>query len=388
MPSSEKATHSTTAIILAPVLLILLTLFASEVILRVYFNLFPPVNYFLLPADKAGLHIFKPSEKGGFYSVKPNYEQDFLNHEFRIDVRTNNIGLREDFDYLGEPVDIAFIGDSFTFGWGVEAGERYSDFVRDAFEDQLALSYSYPNGHAPAYYLSYLQNHPEMIPRVLVLGLFAFNDLASDTTDTEVLTDPQSGLIRQVKSRTLEVDDNGFIVNRGETPPRLFSADWFKRNTAIGRTYNVAKHKMKASRGAIKKPGELKPLDLGQFDETALTALAHISEIDQLARQNSSTLVVFYIPFASDISDYPICKYSAPSCQEIRQSNALGTSLANWAKENGIHFIDPVSDFRSREQAGEKLYFHYDGHWTRQGHAAAGTLVEQYLRDNQLINSD
>ena len=227
-----------------------------------------------------------------------------------------------------------------------------------------------------------------MIPRVLVLGLFAFNDLASDTTDTEVLADPQSGLIRQVTSRTLEVDDNGFIINKGETPPRLFSADWFKRNTAIGRTYNVAKHKMKASQGPIEKPGELKPLDLGQFDETALTALDEVREIDRLARENNSTLVVFYIPFASDISDYPICKYSAPSCEKIRESNTLGTSLASWAKENSIHFIDPVDDFRSREQAGEKLHYQYDGHWTSKGHAAAGSLVEKYLRDNQLINSD
>jgi len=388
MPSSEKGKHSRAALILAPVLLILLTVFASEIVLRVYFNLFPPVNYLLLPADKAGLHIFTPSEQGGFYSVKPNYEQTFINHEFTADVRTNNIGLREDFDYLGEPVDIGFIGDSFTFGWGVEAGERYSDIVRDAFPDQLVLSYSYPNGHAPAYYLSFLQNHPEMIPKVLVLGLFAFNDLASDTTDTEVLTDPESGLIRQVKSRTLKVDDNGFFVNKDETPPRVFSAAWFIRNTAIGRTYNVAKHNITASRKSITKPDEIKPLDLGQFDETALTALDQIMQINQLAAKNGSTLVVFYIPFASVISDYPICKYSVSSCENIRKNNALGTSLASWAKENGIHFIDPVNDFRSREQAGEKLYYYYDGHWTRKGHGAAGTLIEQYLRTNQLIHSD
>jgi len=388
MPSSEKGKHSRTALILAPVLLIVLTVFASEMVLRVYFNLFPPVNYFLLPADKAGLHIFTPSEQGGFYSVKPNYEQDFINHEFRLDVRTNNVGLREDQDYSGEPVDIGFIGDSFTFGWGVEAGERYSDIVRNAFPDKLVLSYSYPNGHAPAYYLSFLQNHPELIPKVLVMGLFAFNDLASDTTDSEIQIDPGNGLIRQVKSRTLEVDENGFIVNKGEITPRPFSSDWFIRNTAIGRTYNVAQHRMKASPKPIEKPDQLKPLDLGQLDETALNALDQIRKIDQLVKGNDSALVIFYIPFASDISDYPICKYSVSSCETIRKNNALGNSLASWAQHNNIHFIDPVSDFRSREQAGEKLYYYYDGHWTTKGHAAAGSLVEQYLRNNQLISSD
>jgi len=388
MPSSEQGRHSRAALILAPVLLILLTVFASEIVLRVYFNLFPPVNYFLLPADKAGLHIFTPSEEGGFYAVKPDYRQSFINHEFKLDVRTNNIGLREDRDYHGEAIDIGFIGDSFTFGWGVEAGERYSDIVANAFEDELVLSYSYPNGHAPAYYLSYLQHHPEMMPKVLVLGLFAFNDLAGDTADAEIQSNPESGIIQKVGSRAYKIDTNGFIVNKDEMPPRLFSAAWFIRNTAIGRTYNVAKHKLKASPDPVEKPDEIKPLDLGEWDETALTALGHIRKIDELAKQHRSTLVIFYIPFASDISDYPTCQYSASSCENIRESNALGTSLANWANESGIHFIDPVSDFRSREEAGEKLYYFYDGHWTTKGHEAAGIQIVQYLRANQLIHTN
>jgi hypothetical protein len=50
MPSSETGKHSRAALILEPVLLILLTIFASEMALRIYLNLFPPVNYLLLPA--------------------------------------------------------------------------------------------------------------------------------------------------------------------------------------------------------------------------------------------------------------------------------------------------------------------------------------------------
>jgi len=388
MPSSERGKHSRAALILAPVLLILVTVLSGELALRVYFNLFPPVNYFLLPAEKAALHFFTPSDEGGFYAVQPNFRQTFINHEFKLEVRTNNIGLREDMDYHGEPVDIGFIGDSFTFGWGVEAGERYSDIVGGAFPEQLVLSYSYPNGHAPAYYLSYLQHHPDMMPKVLVLGLFAFNDLASDTADAEIQINPESGLIQTVGSRGYKVDTNGFIVNKDEIPPRLFSAAWFIRNTAIGRTYNVAKYKLKASPDPVKKPDEIKPLDLGQWDETALMALDQIKEIDELANQHNSTLVIFYIPFASVINDYPTCTYSVSSCEKIRESNALGTSLANWASENEIHFIDPVNDFRSREQAGEKLYYYYDGHWTPKGHKAAGNLIAQYLLKNQLIHPD
>ena len=145
-------------------LFIVLALALCEGLLRIYYYLVPPENFHLIAPSKSGLHIFQRSERSAFYSVKPNYQQIFVGSEFHVEVQTNNIGLREDTDYHGEPVDIAFIGDSFTFGWGVEAGERYSDVVQSDFPEKRVLSYSYPNGHAPINYLAFLQNHTEVVP--------------------------------------------------------------------------------------------------------------------------------------------------------------------------------------------------------------------------------
>lgn len=388
MPSSDSAPkHSRLAVILAPLILIIITLAVCELLLRAWFNLFPPLNYSLLPPEKAALHMFLPSAQGGFYASKPDYRQKFLNHEFSIDVQTNNIGLREERDYDGQPVDIAFIGDSFTFGWGVQAGQRYSDGVRESFPGLEVFSYSYPNGHAPIYYLSYLQNHPELMPRVLVLGLFAFNDLASDTEDALVVRDPQTGRIHSVGSKTLKVNRQGFIVTRDDTTPAFPSLAWLARHTAIGRTVKVVGQRIKAPAGAQEKPDTIKPLDLGQFDETALTALGHIVEINELAESMGSSLVVLYIPFASEVNDYPICQYSEAACKEIREKERLPLALELWAEQENIHFINPLARFKRIEAEGQPLYYNLDGHWNRQGHGAAASLVTEYLSSQGLLET-
>ncbi len=366
-----------------PLFLVVFVLMLCEGLFLVYYNVVPPKNYNLIAPAKSRLHIFQASQSGNFYSVKPNYEQDFVNHEFQIGVRTNNIGLREDRDFHGEPVDIAFIGDSFTFGWGVEAGERYSDVVRRAYPGKRVLSYSYPNGHSPISYLAFLQAHPELMPRVLVLGLFAFNDLAEDTADAIVERDPDTGCIDRVGSKTYAVDERGFIYANDRPPPDPTSWQGILRNLAIGRTLIVSQHQLASTGKPRAKPEGLLPLDSGQFDETAQLALGHVAALDQLARDQGATLLVFYIPFVSHVGDYPVCLYAPETCDLQRQINPLGEALVSWAERRGIHFIDPLTRFRELEASGQRLHFELDGHWTPTGHAAAGELIVEYLRRNE-----
>jgi hypothetical protein len=366
-----------------PLLSIVFALVLGEGLLRIYYHLVPPTNYHLIPPSESMLHIFLPSDKGTFYTVKPNYRQKFIRDDFNIAVRTNNIGLREDSDYHGEPVDIGFIGDSFTFGWGVEAGERYSDVVRAAFPGKRVLSYSYPNGHAPINYLAFLQDHPEMMPRILVLGLFPFNDLAEETADAIVEINPDSGKIMRVGSKTTAVDDRGFIYIKNQPLPDTMSWQGLMRRTAIGRTINVARQTPAINAKPAAKPKTLKPLDEGQFDETAQLALDYVKALDKMTRDNGSTLLVFYIPFANWAGNYQFCQYAAETCERMQHTNSLGDALTSWTTQYGIPFIDPTMQFRKREAAGQRLYFEFDAHWTPAGHAAAGKLITEYLRANE-----
>ncbi len=122
-------------------------------------------------------------------------------------------------------------------------------------------------------------------------------------------------------------------------------------------------------------------IDQGKFDSTALEALSHIEELDALARSAGTMLLVFHIPFASDVGDYPVCRYSEDTCERQRRQNPLGEALAEWARNRGIRFIDPVARFRKLEAAGQQLYFPLDAHWNSLGHGVAAELILGYLAD-------
>lgn len=53
---------------------------------------------------------------------KPNLETPFENLEYKTTIRTNSKGFRDDEESLNDP-EILLLGDSFTFGWGVEEHE-------------------------------------------------------------------------------------------------------------------------------------------------------------------------------------------------------------------------------------------------------------------------
>ena len=71
---------------------------------------------------KLGMATSHPTR---IWSYKPNYETTFATKEFSIDIRTNSRGLRSAENLEGE-ITVLAIGDSFTFGWGVNRAERFS----------------------------------------------------------------------------------------------------------------------------------------------------------------------------------------------------------------------------------------------------------------------
>ena len=60
---------------------------------------------------------------------KENFQSTWSNREYSVSVETNNLGLRSDRKTDLQKTDVAFFGDSFTFGHGVEKEERFSEIV-------------------------------------------------------------------------------------------------------------------------------------------------------------------------------------------------------------------------------------------------------------------
>ena len=63
--------------------------------------------------------------------LKPNLDMNIYGHpEFSFQVQTNKDGLRD--EPFTHSIDITTIGDSFTFGFGVEANESWPEQLEQA----------------------------------------------------------------------------------------------------------------------------------------------------------------------------------------------------------------------------------------------------------------
>ena len=63
------------------------------------------------------------------WRYKPDVRLTYRAPEFEMQVRTNEEGLRSAATSAGPGPTVLFIGDSFTFGWGVSEAERYTDAI-------------------------------------------------------------------------------------------------------------------------------------------------------------------------------------------------------------------------------------------------------------------
>ncbi|MEC7641580.1 MAG: hypothetical protein VYC17_05430, partial [Nitrospinota bacterium] len=165
------------------------------------------------------LEIFNTESPILSFGVKKNFSQRFVRREFDVRVKTNNIGLRENEPYNGEKIDIAFAGDSFVFGHGVNAGERFSDLLRPHFPGKNILSLAYLNGWTAPHYYLFLKYNPQWVPELLIMELYLGCDLRSDIEETNFVFDTNNQLLSAKSLRR-------FVDSRG-----MFTADhgWFYR---------------------------------------------------------------------------------------------------------------------------------------------------------------
>jgi len=329
------------------------------------------------------VHIFDRSSSILPCGVKQHYKQVFRTNEFYTTVKTNNVGFREEKDYAGEAIDIGFVGDSFTFGHGVEFGERYSDLLRGYFPGKSIFSYSYANGSAPPHYYLFLRRNPQYVSKVVVMGLYLGNDLTDDMEDMEFHLDA-NGEVSAIGSRSTEISEEGAEVTRFYAKHRRFfnllDRFHFGRLSLLAIERLTGKYRRLRDAGS---PRALSPFHRGQLDRNNLLGLGYVRKLSRYVESKGSRLVVFMIPEAFCIGDYRGCvqwqPYTPDLCRELREKRYLQTALGNWFRENEVEYMDPTDRFQTLEGRGTRLYFESDPHWTREGHRAAAELLHEYL---------
>lgn len=354
------------------------------------------------------LPIYDTAADGRPFTLRPNL--DYVARfncgwtlECSMRIKLNDWGLRENrstAELLAHESKILFMGDSFTFGYGVEQGERYSDLLNTVLNQKAtAFSAGYSDGYSPVDYVVYLKTFYETLkPDMVVLGFFPENDLVHEVRARVLTRNERNEIISSKLADGFAVVD-GYIARGSEsglTKAFVYGKNWLWEHLAFYRLIEGARNALRYKLHP-ERQSELLPRALfGEFldsekDETE-TTLGAIKAMDDFLRRRGKTLVVFHIPSPFQVSRYYDRIYDRPGYmvspdlrEKARQVLQPQTMLVRWFQENGIIYIDPTKEFRRREGLGAKLYFDSDGHWTRDGHRAAFEVLSRYLIEHALI---
>jgi hypothetical protein len=274
------------------------------------------------------------------------YRHSRITGDFDVAVRFNQYGLRDSADLAHSTVDdIFFVGDSATFGHGVEEQQRYSNLVGSML-GLRTFNLGMP-GDIDDYQrlVDYAQQHGAKIGKVVV-GVNMENDLDNYPAGHE------------------------YAAVDTKQPSPLFPLKSYLTNYSAGYA---------AISASIHGSPSLKAFAVSLGLITELKGFERLPDTDALVTDSASRLERLVKPFQSAILIVPSRLLWTASDDRKMLERKIHDQLAGALTARGFDVIDVRPVF---EASGDPMQFHFkfDGHWTAEAHRRAATLLSERLR--------
>ncbi|MDQ2809409.1 MAG: SGNH/GDSL hydrolase family protein [Chloroflexota bacterium] len=339
-----------------------------------------------------GLFIADPATA---YRLKPDVRVPFRFAEGSPVFSTNSQGLRED-HLVGPPLPgrtrLLNIGDSFTFGMGVNAEQAFPQRLDgltvggDRVESINAGVFGYGTDNEAAWLHTY--GWP-LQPRLVLVGFFVGNDVKDTMLGMDKTTVDAAGrLIATDKSKQALQGADGADPDTATSGGGIKA--WLENNS---HAYLFLRNFWTALRPV--KPRAPTVFDAASFFLTPeppaittgwTTTLGVLDGIRADVQAHHARLIVVAIPTREQVQD--------PSWREMQAQFGLTAAqvqrdlpqqqLAAWATHTGTPLVDLLPAFRAAGQS-QTLYFRTDRHWTAAGHALAADQIKAYLTQQNLL---
>lgn len=369
-----------------------LVLFAvAELVTRLFF-----------PVANLGTVIRFDPDTG--WGLRPGAHLHVLDHDRNLNyhIRINSQGVRDRrFDEHPPPGKerILFVGDSVTFGTGVERGGRFSDFVSRATAKHFdAVNAGVPGWGTDQELIWYELNGARLDADVVVLTFFMSNDILNNALDRLFLgTAP--------KPRFRIVDGDLVSPGRVVAPPRTLK--W--RFWHLARSSQLLVHfkrlidstrpqanqpPRRAFPQGFGKDGPHEPYShwtvfeketAPEIEEAWRTTAALIERFARECRWNGAELYVFAMPLMEADDDWRtwLLEHSGVPHGDLDFA-APFARLRRICEAAGVPLCYPLEEFRS-EAPRRELFLRREGHPSMAGHALAARCILEWLQDERGI---
>ena len=310
------------------------------------------------------LHGFHVGDPWLGWRGKPNVKLRFHQAEFDVLVESTAEGFRRpDPEPPGDAaLRLLFLGDSFTWGWGVPQGHVFTDWLQRAVAPALAIDNRGVNAYGTAQEYLLLRQELERRRYARVAVVFYANDVR-DNVD------------RKPHRPYFEIVDGALVARNLPAPAELQSAfDTFVEEHS--RAYLFFNHRLALLKrllpgGESEEADDPTPVDAsGHADYTALpgypVTARLLIEMRELCRKHGAELYLVYVPSRSELASQPSHEAFARAVHEM---------IEVVARDQALPLIDLTPRFYAGTRQGAELVYRHDEHWNMAGHRLAAEVL-------------
>ncbi|HWA99044.1 MAG TPA: SGNH/GDSL hydrolase family protein [Pirellulales bacterium] len=335
----------------------------AEIVLRVF-------GY--SPTYVNALRAFHEADPASGHRGKRGFVGRFCTRQFTITVAHNEHGFRRQ-EYQNpddSPHRLFVFGDSFTWGWGVEQGEVFTDRMSVAMPDWRIENYGInATGTVAQYELFAAECRDRLRAGDVVLVMFFQNDFHDSATGSrraevrgnDVVTLPAATHLRPSWKQTCEETSHLF---------NFLSFTWNRYYPLLLRHWREQQIDELATAA---NGGQLAVDESGHAAQAAIVR-HYLSQWKRDCDASGAHLLVAHIPYHIDLDQV--------SQRERSVELAFEAAFRGCAESAGVETIElrPWLAASLNDSPAAVLSIPRDGHWTARGHAVVAEILARRLR--------
>ena len=338
-----------------------------------------PKSNFVEFSDRPLKNILIKNENNKFFSFEPNAKINLSHYEYNNEINIDQFGGRKVTSNLDADIDtlekIIFIGDSFTFGVGVEDNEVFCSLAQQDISFQI-LNFGRPGSSLPRDIELIKLRLPDLIRKYKINNVIFCWFLGNDAAD----------ILNLNKVRVENKEDS---LNH-DTDILIKLNDFIFHNRFLNRIYLI-QYLRKKVMSLIKDEKKMDPvfrlfLNKKEYNDRLSKLIDnYLNELNKISKEYNFKSTFLLIPDRHQILDEKrellrIQYNISPDFQiDYLMPNKLLTSLLI---KNQIDFIDPIDCIRNKSQLNNDIYYIRDNHFTNKGHQ----LFYNCIKDRLLVN--
>ena len=321
----------------------------------------------MMQEDPELMRICKPGVNG-LWEGHP----DFTYHLVTTGIGDGRVGFRND-KMPAEAYGIA-LGDSFTFGVGVEAENGWvkllekktgKDFVNLAQSGECIIQYNY-----------ILKKYGLLLKPRIIIAQFFVNDIL----EAAIFSRMKRPTVVQVEKRPWNKALMSWLWQNSITFGIIRMIDVPARERIGGQLpYKDSTLDLVMNTGAVElllNPKEADwQLGLSVIDK-------NLAELKAEAAKRSIPLVILLVPMKEQVYSDKLEKVYHVNFDLFRAQK----DLVRLFVKHGIEYLDLTPIFTQTGKSGKQLYFKTDAHWNNEGNALCADKTYLFLRELKLIN--